>query len=99
MARFTVHRNRQGDQLWLDCQADRLQHIRTRFVVPLVSKNSIDAAVGAMHPEFLVDGMVVVMAPQLAGAVQTSELGKPVISLADEDHRIIHALDVLIGTA
>ncbi len=39
------------------------------------------------------------MLTQFAGAVPVEELGRRVATLTDKDHRIVHAIDTLIGAA
>lgn len=99
MARFDVYRRRGQDQLLLDCQADRLSHLTTRFVVPLLDVADVVTSVERLNPRFEIDGVVLVMATQLAAGVSVRELGAKVTTLADQDYRIIGALDVLTGTA
>lgn len=98
MARFDVYRLRNGS-LVLDCQADFLNDIGTRFVVPLLPRGEGPAPNARINPEFEVDGESVVMVTQLAATLRTSELRSRITSLAEEDTRVTGAIDVLIGTA
>lgn len=94
MARFDVYRGA-GTYL-LNCQADFLDYLDTRFVVPLVPGPDTPRA-DRLNPIFTVEGETVVMATQLASAVPARELGRRISSLADEHARIISALDMLIS--
>jgi toxin CcdB len=98
MARFDVHRLRDGS-LIVDCQADFLEDIGTRFVVPLLPRGDGPAPNARINPEFTFNGETMVLVTQLASALRTSELRAKVGTL-DYDHpRITGAIDVLIGTA
>lgn len=97
MARFDMHRLRYGS-LVVDCQADFLDEIGTRFVIPLVPRGDGPAPDIRINPQFTIDGEAMVLVPQFAAAVRTSELRTRVGSLAHEDVRIVHAIDILIGT-
>lgn len=94
MARFDVHR---GEGVYLlNCQADVLDYLDTRFVVPLVPASGTPRA-DRLNPVFTVEDGPVVMATQLAAAVPTRELGRRLASLVDEHARILNALDMLIS--
>jgi toxin CcdB len=94
MARFDVHR---GTGIYLlNCQADFLDYLQTRFVVPLVPASGTPRA-DRLNPIFTIADEAVVMATQLASAVPTRELGRKVTSLSDEHSRILNALDMLIS--
>ena len=95
MAQFDVHRL--GDGLVLDCQADLLDHLNSRFVVPLLPLDEAPKPAKRLNPIFEVDGKDYVMATQFAAAVQRKDLGKVVISLADRGLEITGAVDVLIS--
>ncbi|HWK35727.1 CcdB family protein, partial [Sphingomonas sp.] len=71
----------------------------TRFVVPLLDVSDTVLSVERLNPSFEIAGVRLVMATQLAAAVPVRELGVKVTTVADQDYRIIDALDVLIGTA
>jgi toxin CcdB len=88
VARFDVYRLRDGS-LVVDCQAD----------LPLLPRGEGPAPNKRINPEFDIEGERWVLVVQLAATVRTAELRTLVTSLASEDHRIIGAIDVLIGTA
>ena len=93
MARFDVYRTA-GTYL-LDCQADVLAYLDTRFVVPLLPAEHVPRA-SLLNPIFGIDGEDHVMATQLALAVPTRQLREPVASLADDHDAIINAFDMLL---
>ena len=95
MAQFHVHQL-SGGRLAIDCQADLLGHLASRFVVPLVA---LDKAMPAkrLNPVFSIQGRDYVMLTEAAAAVSVRELGEVVASLADRSFEITGALDVLIG--
>lgn len=97
MARFDVHRLGDGG-LVLDCQADFLDEIGTRFVVPLEPPGADrPPANPRLNPVFEINGETLVMVTQLAAAIRTSELKGRVGSLDHEHFRIVGAIDSLIG--
>lgn len=95
MARFDVHPNPDGFGYLLDCQADILSWLSTRFVVPLVPPEEAPR-VAHLNPAFLIDDREYVMATQLAGAIPARALDDPVVSLADQHGTIMNALDMLL---
>jgi toxin CcdB len=96
MARFDVHRLRSGDGLVLDCQADLLSHLQTRFVVPLMPSEQGPERAVRLNPLFDIEDLAVAMYTQYAGAMQKSELGPVITSLRDQDMAILAAIDMLI---
>jgi toxin CcdB len=95
MARFCAHRLPDGAYV-LDCQSDLLDHLTTRFVVPLVPIAHVETPMARLNPRFEVDGEQLVMMTQFAGAVPARSLGKIVKPLHDEHYAISVALDMLI---
>lgn len=95
MAQFDVCRL--GAGLVIDCQADLLDRLDSRFVVPLVERAAAPPPATRLNPIFEIAGGDYVMATQFASAVQRKELGEAIASLADHGFEIIGALDVLIG--
>jgi toxin CcdB len=98
MARFDVYSLADGS-LVVDCQADFLDEIGTRFVVPLLPRGDGPAPHARINPSLTFRGETLVLVPQLAGALRTSELRRREGSLDHEQYTITHAIDVLIGTA
>lgn len=95
MARFDVYRLANGDYV-LDCQADLLNELTTRFMVPLVPSERVSQPMKRLNPRFTVEGEALVMMTQFSGAVPLRSLGKPVMSLQSEQDAIGRALDMLI---
>jgi toxin CcdB len=96
MARFDVYGFRHGDGLVLDCQADLLADLKTRFVVPLLPEASATKAADRLNPAFDIAGQHFVMATQFAATVHVRELGDVVASLKREEIAITNALDMLL---
>ncbi len=95
MAQFDVHRVGKG--LVVNCQSDLLEHIVTRFVVPLVPAREAAVATYRLNPVFPIEGEYYVLVTQTAATVGRNELGKVVVSLADHSYEITGAIDVLTG--
>lgn len=95
MARFDVHRVRGG--LALDCQADVLNRMPTRFVVPLEPVHPALIISDQLNPRFTVNGETLVMVTQLAGTIRVRDLQATIGSLvADPDQQAVQrALDLL----
>ncbi|MDB5553624.1 MAG: plasmid maintenance toxin/cell growth inhibitor CcdB protein [Rhizobium sp.] len=82
MARFHVYRSKLGSLLFLDLQADLLDILKTRIVVPLIPVDEIN-------------GHSYVMATQRMAAITISEFGEPVADLSSQHDRIVAATDFL----
>jgi toxin CcdB len=103
MPQFSVHRNRNAATkarfpLLLDVQAELLEGLGTRVVIPLApaTPGSRRASLQTLTPVCTVDGKdYVAVTPQLAG-IAAKELGPPIASLADQRHDFVAALDLLI---
>lgn len=96
MARFDVYALKSGGYV-LDCQADLLSDLNTRFVVPLLPENEAPPPARQLNPVFEIAGKNHVMATQFCAAISMSELGGKAASLQSEDSRIMNALDMLIS--
>lgn len=95
MARFEVFHLRGG--LALDCQADILHRMPTRFVVPLELPDPALIVDELLNPVFRVRAEALVMVTQLAGTVRLRDLGEIAGVLSDEaDQRAVQrAIDLL----
>jgi toxin CcdB len=97
MAKYDVHALGDGAALVLDCQADLLRDLNTRFVVPLLSETEAPRPAARLNPIFEIGNGRYVMVTQYAAAIPVRELGPPIASLADRQWDIGNALDMLIS--
>lgn len=93
MAQFDLCRVR-GGGLVVDCQSNLLSMLPTRFVAPLRPRD--DSVMRRLTPVFQVDGKELAMITPLAGAIDARAITGTVMSLADREHDIKAALDMLI---
>jgi toxin CcdB len=96
MAKFDVHARHGGPGYLLDCQADLLSDLNTRFVVPLLPDHEAPRPAARLNPAFEIQGRRVIMITQFASAVPARELGENICSLLGEQDAIGNALDMLI---
>jgi len=97
MARFDVFKRSDGEAGYLlDCQADLLSHLNTRFVVPLLPMDAAPRPAARLNPVLEIAGLPHVMVTQFAAAVLTRELGEKATSLSEQDTTVTNALDMLI---
>ena len=97
MARFDVFRLTTGD-LAIDCQSDFLDNLATRLTVPLMVPDRVAAPVSGLHPTFEIEGVEMVMATHLAGAIPVRVMQAKIGSLADQQYVVQRALDTLTGS-
>ena len=99
MAQFDVHplTDEAGGGLVVDCQSDLLDHIGSRFVVPLIPRADAPPPARGLNPVFTIESEDSVMLTQSASAVRRRHLGAPVRSLEDRRLEIVSALDMLIS--
>lgn len=105
MAQFTVYKNKNPRSkatypLLVDAQADLLNDLQTRLVIPLTKAPALaKKPITRLTPSIDIDGeRYLLMTPQLAG-IARSELGAAVASVADHRSAIVAALDLLITGA
>ena len=79
----------------LDVQADLLDELNTRVVVPLLPVDMAPIPAGFLNPVFDVEGEQVVMATQFLAAVPRGILSEPLASLRDNFAEIGNALDMV----
>jgi len=95
MPRFGVFRNPDGDGYLLDVQADLLEHLNTRVVVPLLPLKSAPVPAKTLNPTFEVEGEPVAMVTQFLAAVPAQMLRTAVASLEGRRQDVTAALDLL----
>ena len=100
MAQFDIFENPDGKTnqaipYLLDIQADLLDDLATRVVVPLVEASAMGKAVSHLHPGFTIENVRVFMSTAELAGISARSLGKKVGSLADKRPEIIAALDFL----
>ncbi|MEQ1688751.1 MAG: CcdB family protein [Sphingopyxis sp.] len=96
MARFDVYHAPRIQGFLLDCQADLLDELDTRVVVPLLPTTAMIAAT-RLNPLFEIDGQSHIMQTPMIFSIPTERLGPPVLSLSNCDLDIIAALDMLFS--
>jgi toxin CcdB len=101
MSQFDVYENPQAEThqvvpYLLDVQADLLDSLATRVVVPLVRVAAPDKVIKHLNPQFLVGQTTVFMSTAELAGISVSSLGRKVASLKDRRDDIIAALDFLL---
>ncbi len=102
MARFDVYVNsnpasRKTMPYLLDIQADLLDNLATRVVVPLVQAAAIGRAAKFLNPQFTVNNEQLVMSTAELAGVPVAILGEKVDNLKEWREEIIAALDFLFS--
>ena len=98
---YDVYRNlssRSGDDTpyLLDVQADLLDELSTRVVVPLIRIEAAGTPLQTLNPVFEIEGQQLVLSvPELSGIALRS-LGEKVSNLAARRNDIVAALDLLL---
>jgi toxin CcdB len=95
MPHLSVFRNPDGAGYLLDVQADLLDHLNTRVVVPLLPVNDAPLPARTLNPVFELEGESVAMVTQFLAAVPASLLRTPVTTLEARRGDITAALDLL----
>ncbi len=100
MAQFDVYLNpnagtRKTIPYLLDVQADLLDRLASRVVVPLVVMDEMVAAARHLNPQFKIKGYSVVMSTAELAGVPVRSLGEKIASLKNRRDEIIAALDLL----
>ncbi|MDO6757988.1 CcdB family protein [Phaeobacter inhibens] len=96
MARFDVHTSPDSTGYLLDVQADLLESLNTRIVVPLMPLYVAPAPAKGLNPIFDIRSGRYVMVTQFLSAVPASLLKTPVLNLASCDRDVMQALDLAL---
>ena len=100
MAQFDVYDNpnpatKQTIPYLLDIQADLLDNLTTRVVVPLITASAMGKAAKHLNTQFKIKRAVLVMSTAELAGVSVNMLGEKVCSLKQQRSEIIAALDFL----
>lgn len=100
MAQFDVYLNANPDTraavpYLLDVQADLLDSLATRVVVPLLAAAQMPLLAKHLNPQFKIKGVSVVMSTAELAGVPSRALGDKVQSLNSKRNEIIAAIDLL----
>jgi len=100
MAQFDVYENLNPETediipYLLDVQAELLNTLTTRVVVPLLTAAAMGKAAKNLNPQFEIMGCAVVMSTAELAGVPQRILGEKICSLQEHRQEIIAALDFL----
>ncbi len=95
MARFDVYKN--ADSLILDCQADLLETLNTRFIVPLFDTKTFPIVAERLNPIVSINDNEYVIYTQFAATLARYDMGEYIINISDHSDAIISALDMLMS--
>jgi toxin CcdB len=100
MAQFDVFENpnevtNQVIPYLLDVQADLLDALSTRVVVPLVAASSVSKTIKHLNPAFVIEDTAVFMSTAELAGVPVRSMGQKVGSLINHRQEIVAALDFL----
>ncbi|MEM6941942.1 MAG: CcdB family protein [Pseudomonadota bacterium] len=95
MAQFDVYDMPSNGTRVVDIQSDLLDPLTTRVVVPLLPLGSSITPAKRLNPVLDLQGERFVFAVQFLAAVQRSDLGEPISSVASYQDQITQALDML----
>ena len=96
MSQFDVYQQKGRTILLLDCQNDYLDHLTTRFVIPLIPMGRKPPSASRLNPILAVDGIDYVLTPNAAATITVAHMGKRIGSLAIEQDVIKAAIDQLV---
>ena len=96
MARFDVYALARGRAPVVICQADLLDGLKTRVVVPLIAESEAPKPARRLNPVLVLGSERFVLMTQFLAAVELRELGDKVGSLASEGEAVLGALDFLL---
>jgi toxin CcdB len=100
MAQFDVYENTNSETkktipYLLDIQADLLDNLATRVVVPLINASAMGKAAQHLNPQFKIKRTALIMSTAELAGVSVNILGVKVCSLKGQRVEIIAALDFL----
>lgn len=93
MARYDVYPNPGGGYV-LDVQADLLDELKTRIVIPLIHKTFAPFPAKRLNPIYEIEGVEHVLVTQFMSAIPVSALKNPITNLSASHDEIVSALDM-----
>ena len=93
MARYYLFQD--GENFLVDVQADTVDILNTRVVVPVRRPQDAPLPAKRLNPKFDIDGSPYIMVTQFIAAVPEYELGRPAGNLRGHEDEITAALDML----
>ena len=96
MARFDVYANPDGIGYIVDVQADLLDSLKTRVVVPLLPVDEAPKPARRLNPVFEVEGVSHVFVTQYLATVPRAILRDVVLHLGDDAAQMTDAIDFVM---
>jgi toxin CcdB len=93
MARFHVYHLKSTGSMVMDVQANSLDNLDSRIVIPLVSADEEDRLILRLNPRVEIDGKGYFLKTELLAAIRSNELGTSVADLTEHHDKIVAALD------
>ncbi len=97
MPQFDVYRNPRASRypLLLDVQADLLERLATRIVVPMTRPEDLGSPISRLNPTATIEGDEFVLVFQEMAAIPASALAEPIATLASRRVELVAAVDLL----
>jgi toxin CcdB len=96
VAQLDVFRTVNGEYL-VEFQSDLLDHLNTRFVIPLANPKDGPKVADRLNPVFTIEGERMALYTQFALTVPETDLKDRVTSLTEHRYVILDAFDLLIS--
>ncbi len=93
MARFHVYHLKSIGAMVMDVQANSLDSLNSRIVIPLVSAGEENRLILKLDPRVVIDGKGYFLKTELLAAIRSNELGPPMADLTEHQDKIVAALD------
>jgi toxin CcdB len=102
MARYDLYKNpnpetRRAMPYLLDVQADTLDFLESRVVIPLLRIEVAEKPIKGLNPVFEVDGKQLMLATQNIAGTELANLGPVSGSLKEHTFEIVAAMDFLMA--
>jgi len=101
MPQFDVYANPNPDSqqqipYLVDIQADLLDHLATRVVVPLYRQGNIVSLLQQLNPTVTIENELFILSIAELAAIPFTYLGSPISNIQDEREAMVAAVDLLI---